>query len=1225
MRGRLGRASRRASALGFAALALLAVFAAPASALPPLNDHFAAGQVLTGATATATGTNVDATKETAEPNHAGYTGGRSVWYRWTAPTSGSATVDTFGSSFDTLLGVYTGETVGGLHHIASNDQFNGNQSRVRFAAVAGQEYRIAVDGWAMHTGSITLNASVATAPANDNLADAAPLSGATATATGSNLAASKEPGEPNHASGYGGASVWWTWTAPSTGGVTISTAGSSFNTVLAAYTGTTPSGLVAVAANGDAGTGTQSSISFRAIAGTTYQIAVDGQWSEADTGSIALSLNLAPPPSNDDFAAATTLASEANVTATGTNVGSSAEPGEPAHYAYQPATQSVWYSWTAPSDGSLTLRADAGFNRALAVYTGTQVSGLTRVPNQAQNWSGGPEQIRVRVDAGVTYRIALDGSGNAGTFNLTLALIGRPANDDFADAATIVGVSADITGTNLGATQEAGEPIHEENYYDPSVWYRWTAPSDGGVTIDTTGSDFSTVVAVYTGTAVHQLSRVTTTRIGWGPEKRNFRAAAGVTYRIAIDGRGAQQGTFKLKFDAAPPPANDMFAAAQVVTPGDTVIGGNNIGATAEGGEPGGTAGATVWYRYTPTATVRARVARQSADFLMDISVYTGTSVDALTTVANETSTVTWRAQAGTTYHVRVSGGWRPDRGTFGIKLTETPPPANDEFDDAALLEGANDAGSSTNTGATRQPGEPRHYGGYGDRSVWWEWTAPSDGRATVTVSAPFDWVAGVYTGSSVGSLTTVRSADSGTMTFGATAGRTYRIAVDSWSDYYSGPIDLSVSLADAPRNDDFDDAVALVGSSPDATGTNVNATRQNYEPAHAGSTALHSVWYQWRAPASGEATIDPAGSSFDTRLAVYSGWWVGSLSPVVSSADGAVTFEAVAGTVYRIAVDGDGDVTGSIALSVEQAPPPAPANDAFSAAQTLTEAGTQYWQADGTNVGASKESGEPDHAGNTGGASVWYRWTAPQDGTLTLSTWSSGFDTLLGLYTGDAVGGLTQVAADDDSSEYGSSVLNADVTAGTTYWIAVDGKNDGSGSAQGPVRVSASLNESTQSETPADPDTGTGDRATDTSTPETRTTTAAPPTYNPPQAPLPGAPPPSGEGTGAREALAVVATVPRQSLARVLRRGLSGTARCTAVCRLEVSVGLRGRAAPRALAAAVAKASAAGAETAFVAKLPADVRRALKRLKAPTVTVIITARGLSGTATAMRKVTLSK
>src|SRR6266545_597332 len=73
-------------------------FAMEATAAPA-NDNFAYGIVTSGPT---TGSNVGATKEAGEPFHAGNGGGKSVWWFWTAPSSGAVTVNTFGSTFDTV-------------------------------------------------------------------------------------------------------------------------------------------------------------------------------------------------------------------------------------------------------------------------------------------------------------------------------------------------------------------------------------------------------------------------------------------------------------------------------------------------------------------------------------------------------------------------------------------------------------------------------------------------------------------------------------------------------------------------------------------------------------------------------------------------------------------------------------------------------------------------------------------------------------------------------------------------------------------------------------------------------------------------------------------------------------------------------------------------------------------------------------------------------------------
>jgi hypothetical protein len=98
-----------------------------------------------------------------------------------------------------------------------------------------------------------------------------------------------------------------------------------------------------------------------------------------------------------------------------------------------------------------------------------------------------------------------------------------------------------------------------------------------------------------------------------------------------------------------------------------------------------------------------------------------------------------------------------------------------------------------------------------------------------------------------------------------------------------------------------------------------------------------------------------------------------------------------------------------------------------------------------GTTVGATKETGEPSHAGNTGGKSIWYAWTPTVTATVTIDTIGSAFDTLLAVYTGSAVYALTAVASNDDASGVQSRVSFTAV-AGTTYRVAIDGFNGASG-----------------------------------------------------------------------------------------------------------------------------------------------------------------------------------
>lgn len=118
----------------------------------PANDNFANATVinLTSGNLTLKGYNTNATKEPGDPRQGDNPGGRSVWWRWTAPSAGSMVIDTKGSYFDTTLGIYTGSTLANLVKITDSDDIQPGvvqASTVSFNVSAGTLYRIAVDGF----------------------------------------------------------------------------------------------------------------------------------------------------------------------------------------------------------------------------------------------------------------------------------------------------------------------------------------------------------------------------------------------------------------------------------------------------------------------------------------------------------------------------------------------------------------------------------------------------------------------------------------------------------------------------------------------------------------------------------------------------------------------------------------------------------------------------------------------------------------------------------------------------------------------------------------------------------------------------------------------------------------------------------------------------------------------------------------------------------------------
>jgi hypothetical protein len=262
------------------------------------------------------------------------------------------------------------------------------------------------------------------------------------------------------------------------------------------------------------------------------------------------------------------------------------------------------------------------------------------------------------------------------------------------------------------------------------------------------------------------------------------------------------------------------------------------------------------------------------------------------------------------------------------------------------------------------------------------------------------------------------------------------------------------------PANDGLADAEKAAGPWGRARGSNVLATFEPGEPGHAGEGGGRSVWWTWSPPGAGLATIHTFGSGFDTLLAVYVGDSIPSLVEIAASDDvndvafhSLVTFNATAGVAYRIAVDGFEGAQGEVALAwhLDTSGGAAPPNDAFSLRQSLA---ADEGVTAASNRNAGLEAGEPAHAGDAGGKSLWWSLAPAISGTATLHTDGSGFDTVLAVYIGEDVAALTPVTADDNGAGGLASWVRFAVSAGQEYQIAVDGR----GAASGPIFLSWSL-----------------------------------------------------------------------------------------------------------------------------------------------------------------------
>ncbi len=253
----------------------------------PFNDNFASRAHLAGQASVRT-SNTDATREIGEPLIRGNTGGASLWWDWTAPLSGTVTLSTGGSTYASLLAVYTGSSLSTLAPVASAESPAGStDNSVTFQAVAGTTYDVTIDGVDGATGFAGLYLGYV----NDNFANATVLSGSSVNFSDSNFGTTFETGEPQAAATSAKHTVWYAWTAPSSGHVCVSTTSYDFDPALAVYTGSSLTGLTLVSSatgttiDSSASTAiSRATASFNAVAGTVYRIQVDGI-SDTTTGA----------------------------------------------------------------------------------------------------------------------------------------------------------------------------------------------------------------------------------------------------------------------------------------------------------------------------------------------------------------------------------------------------------------------------------------------------------------------------------------------------------------------------------------------------------------------------------------------------------------------------------------------------------------------------------------------------------------------------------------------------------------------------------------------------------------------------------------------------------------------------------------------------------------------------------------------------------------------------
>jgi len=167
---------------------------------------------------------------------------------------------------------------------------------------------------------------------------------------------------------------------------------------------------------------------------------------------------------------------------------------------------------------------------------------------------------------------------------------------------------------------------------------------------------------------------------------------------------------------------------------------------------------------------------------------------------------------------------------------------------------------------------------------------------------------------------------------------------------------------------------------------------------------------------------------------------WRHNGANIAGATDSCYTIPAVELTdagAYSVVIRNDVGTAGTIPVGLRLSLPGLAAGDNFVDRVPLT--GTPGLVV-GANRGATRESGEPNHAGKPGGKSVWYTWEAPITGIATFGTPGSTFDTLLGVYRGTNVAFLTRDGSDEDRGGFFTSGVQFNAFKKRVYHFAIDG-----------------------------------------------------------------------------------------------------------------------------------------------------------------------------------------
>lgn len=483
--------------------------------------------------------------------------------------------------------------------------------------------------------------------------------------------------------------VWHKWTPLQAGRATATTFGSEYDTVLAVY----EMGGALVECNDNVEGSVVSQVSFDALPGVEYVMQVGGALGATGGLRFHLACDECVAPLNDDFAGARTIALTPFSDAQDTQ-GATTEAAEPLCADME---TTVWYRWLAPSTATVDVDTfNSDYNTVLGIYSAptaaTEFSQLSHIAC-VDDAGGEPQAARqMEVTAGRWYYFQVGGhSGATGNleFHLQCGSCSHVlTNDRFAAPVVVTETPYAHSTNNKDATRDPFEP-QPCGGIDATMWYAITPIADATVTVDTFGSGFDTVLAVYTGPALSsvQVVECNNNAPGTGQSEVVFQATGGLTYYIQAGGFYGKKGSLKVNIDCegsclvTSTVANDDVLQAESLALLLTSVTQSTVGATLEPREPMLSScdgvGATVWYTFAPSVSAVQAVETNGSDFDTVVGIYVDSGgvlvplgCNNNVSDASNASRSIFRALPGSTYYIQ-AGGLAGSTGSLTLSLKE--------------------------------------------------------------------------------------------------------------------------------------------------------------------------------------------------------------------------------------------------------------------------------------------------------------------------------------------------------------------------------------------------------------------------------------------------------------------------------------------------------------------------------------------------------------------------